>query len=89
MCQIVFERLCPRKKILGPEIFGAGNDQKCHGAGLVSGPELSKYFEAELVQSIQGQKCLATGSVQKFRAGSVSWLEVRTYLGAQYIFLPG
>ena len=62
---------CPRKKILGPEIFGAGNDQKCHGAGLVSGPELSKYFEAELVQSIQGQKCLATGSVQKFRAGSV------------------
>ena len=75
---------CSRKKILGPETLRAGNvlgpdlshGQKCHGSRLVSEPDLSKYIEAELVQSIQRQNCLVAGIVHKFRAGSVSWPEI-------------
>ena len=82
--------LASKKKILGPEILGAGNvfgpdlsyGQKCHGAGLVSGPDLSKYFEAELVQS----RSVSRLEVSKSLGQEVS--HGRRYLGAQYIFLP-
>ena len=62
----------------GPEKSGPKTSQDKSGltfiyrAGLVSGPDLSKNFGAGSVQKLQGKKCLAAGSVQKFRAGSVS-----------------
>ena len=75
----VHHALASKKKILGPEILGAGNvfgpdlsyGQKCHGARLVSGPDLFL-----LGWTCPIKKCLAARSFQKFRAGSFSWPEV-------------
>ena len=57
--------------------------QTCLRAGLVWGPDLSKHFGGGGVQKLQGRKCLAVGSVQKFRAGSVSRPEMSQSLGPE------
>lgn len=64
----------PRGQTFGSDLFQGWS---CLGARIVLGPDfvlgpdISKNFGAGNVQKLQGWKCLAAGSVHKFRAGNV------------------
>jgi hypothetical protein len=71
------------KIILGPDLSQGRTCPSTLRQDLSRGPALSKNFGAGGFQKLQGRKCLAAGSVQRFRAGSVLWPEMSQSLGPE------